>query len=209
MDYDFKTFINSFASLLLTAIFALYNGFLGIRHQSVWHGSVCVYYLLLVLLRSLMILAEKAVRAKAKSLAESQRWRTYIICSLLLLLLNLSLIGPVVLMVKQQRPVNMTMIPAIAMAAYAFYKIILAAMHLVKRKRSENCLVRLLRSINFIDALLSIMALQNTLIMVATKGNKRTLLPLTAATSGLMWLIIVVLSVSSLVYGVREQRIIR
>ncbi len=113
--------MNSSASLLLTAFFALYNGFLRIRHQSVWHTSVCIYYLLLVLLRSLMLLMEKAVRAKAKSLAKRQRRRINIICSLLLLLLNLSLIVQIILMAKQKRPVNMAMIPAIAMAAYAFY----------------------------------------------------------------------------------------
>jgi len=49
------------------------------------------------------------------------------------------------------------------------------------------------------------MALQNTLIMVAAKGDKLSLLPLTATTSGLMWLIIVVLSVSSLVYGLSKN----
>ncbi len=205
-DYDFKTFMNSTASLVLTVIFALYNGFLGIQHQSVWYGSVCVYYLLLILLRSLIILTEKRTRAREKSEAEARRYRTYRICAFLLLLLNLALIGPIIVLVRQQRPVNMTMIPAIAMAAYAFYKIILATIHLVKRKRSENCLVKLLRTINFIDALLSIMTLQNTLIMVVTKDDKLSMLPLTATTSGLMWLIIVVLSVSSLVYSVREHR---
>ena len=203
-DYDSKTFMNSTASLVLTSIFAMYNGFLGIRHQSVWHGSVCVYYLLLILLRSLIILTEKSAQARERPQAELQRRRTYRICSFLLLLLNLAMIGPIVVLVRLQRPVNMTMIPAIAMAAYAFYKIVLAAIHLGKRKRSENCLVRLLRSINFIDALLSIMALQNTLIMVVTKGDKLSLLPLTATTSGLMWAGIVALSVSSLVYGVRK-----
>lgn len=208
-DYDFKTFTNSAVSLLLTVVFALCNGFLGIAHGSPWHGSIGVYYLLLILLRGMILLTEKRAKTEAKAEAERLRRRMFVICSALLLLLNLCLIGPLMLLVKQQRPVHMTLIPAIAMAAYAFDKITLASINLVKRKRSENCLVRLLRSINFIDALLSIMTLQNTLIMVAGKGNRLSGLQLAAVTSGMMWLIIVVLSVSGLIYGVKEERKIR
>ena len=43
----------------MTVLFALYNGYLGIAHRSVWTGSICVYYLILVLIRSMVILAEK------------------------------------------------------------------------------------------------------------------------------------------------------
>lgn len=157
----------------------------------------------------MILLTEKKARAEEETGAESLRRRMFVICSALLLLLNLCLIGPLMLLVKQQRPVHMALIPAIAMAAYAFDKITLASINLVKRKRSENCLVRLLRSINFIDALLSIMTLQNTLIMVAGKGDRLSGLQLAAVTSWMMWLIIVVLSVSGLIYGVREERKIR
>ena len=119
----------------------------------------------------------------------------YRICSCLLLLLNLCVVVPIALMVKLEKPVHMTLIPAIAMAAYAFYKITLASINMVKQKRSRNRLVRLLRSINFIDALMSIVTLQNTLIMAVSDGNTDRLLPLTAAAGGVIWLVIVVVSV--------------
>ena len=83
----------------------------------------------------------------------------------------------------------MTMIPAIAMAAYTTLKITLASVNLKKKKRSENPLVHFLRSINFIDALMSVAALQNTLIMVNSTGEKAvSMIGLTAVTSGGMWL---------------------
>lgn len=193
--------------MLITIVFALYNGYLGIAHGSPWHGSVCVYYLLLVALRSVALLSEKeALKRESDGCENGFRLRMYLVCSGLLLVLNLCLIGPVALLVRQEKSVDMTMIPAIAMAAYAFYKITLASINLAKRRRSANCLVRLLRAINFIDALLSIATLQNTLIMVATTGDKKTLLPLTATTSGLIWLAVVVLSVSGLIWGVKAYR---
>lgn len=193
--------------MLITIVFALYNGYLGIAHGSPWHGSVCVYYLLLVALRSVALLSEKeALKRESDGCENGFRLRMYLVCSGLLLVLNLCLIGPVALLVRQEKSVDMTLIPAIAMAAYAFYKITLASINLAKRRRSANCLVRLLRAINFIDALLSIATLQNTLIMVATTGDKKTLLPLTATTSGLIWLAVVALSVSGLIWGVKAYR---
>lgn len=101
-------------------------------------------------------------------------------------------------MVKQERPVSMTLIPAIAMAAYTVYKVVIGSLNLKRKNRSENRMVRFLRTINFMDALVSVATLQNTLIMVNTSGDKRTMLPLTAVTSGLIWAAIVFLSVMNL-----------
>ena len=69
-----------------------------------------------------------------------------------------------------------------------------------------DCLVRLLRRINFIDALVSILVLQNTLIMVNSKGNNAKMLPLTAATSAVVLIVILFLSVFVLADAVRRIR---
>ena len=61
-----------------------------------------------------------------------------------------------------------------------------------------DCLVRFLRRINFIDALVSILVLQNTLIMVNSKGNNAEMLPLTAVTSAVVLLAVLLLSVIAL-----------
>ena len=39
-DYAFKTVVTAFASLLVTVLFASYNGFLGIYHGSVHETSM-------------------------------------------------------------------------------------------------------------------------------------------------------------------------
>ena len=56
-DYDFKTVTAALGSLTVTTVFALYNGFLGIYHSSLWHGTICVYYIVLVILRGFIIAA--------------------------------------------------------------------------------------------------------------------------------------------------------
>ncbi|MBQ7601297.1 MAG: hypothetical protein IJU49_03935 [Lachnospiraceae bacterium] len=202
-EYDFKTFVTSFISLIVTVIFAVYNGFLGIYHASLWHGTICVYYLVLVLLRGTIMIAER--KASRSTDPEPLRRKVYIFVSILLLLLNVALIVPAALMVRQLKPVSLTLVPAISMAAYTTFRIVMASIHLKKRKLSSNCLVRLLRTISFIDALVAILTLQNTLIMVISdERGLSKMLPLTAITSGAVWLFILVLSVLAIRRGIRQ-----
>ena len=199
-DYDFKTVTAALGSLFVTALFALYNGFLGVYHASLWHGSICVYYLVLVGLRTMIIAARKNAERKA-DLKRAQK-KVSIASAALLLFLNLCLVVPVSLMVLRQKPVNMSLIPAIAMAAYTTYKVVMSSVNLKRRKRSSNRLVRLLRTISFIDALVSVLSLQNTLIMVNMKDDGSEMLTLTAITSAAIMLTVLVLSVVAMIKGV-------
>lgn len=106
-------------------------------------------------------------------------------------------------MTIQKKPVNMTIIPAIAMAAYTTYKIIMASLNFKRRKRTDNSLLRLLRVISFIEALVSIMTLQNTLIMVISRGGDPSMLGLSALANGAMMFIILLLSAGVLLNGIR------
>ena len=199
-DYDFKTITAALGSLAVTALFALYNGFLGVSHASLWHGSICVYYLVLVILRTTVIVAGKKAGRKAepnRALA-----KVYISSAALLLFLNVCLIVPVSLMVVRQKPVDMTLIPAIAMAAYTTYNVVMSSVNLKRRKRSSDRLVRLLRMINFIDALVSVLSLQNTLIMVNMKGDGSEMLTLSAITSAAIMLAVLAISVAAMIKGV-------
>ena len=120
----------------------------------------------------------------------------------MLFILNLSLVVPVSLLVLLQKPVELSLIPAIAMAAYTTYKIVMASLNLKKRKKSENRLVRLLRTINYIDALVSILTLQNTLIMVNMHGEGNQMLTLSAVTGAVIMLAVLVLSVAAIRKGI-------
>ncbi len=202
-DSSFKTMVTAFGSLMATVIFAIYNGFLGIYHSSIWHGTICVYYIFLVLLRGLIIAAEKkdALHRKQGFTAKN----VYMMASIYLLVLNISLVVPFSLMVRQQKPVYLTMVPAITMAAYTTYKVTMASIHFRKKEKTPGSFVRLLQTINFIDALVSIITLQNTLIMVNSKGEDTGLLPLTALSSGAVWIAILVLSVIAVRRGFKDS----
>ncbi|MBQ6171045.1 MAG: hypothetical protein IJK34_00250 [Clostridia bacterium] len=199
-DYDFKTVTAAIGSLFVTALFALYNGFLGVYHASLWHGSICVYYLVLVIIRGIIISSKSRIDRGCTT--ERFRKLVYITSAALLLFLNVCLVVPVSLMVVRQKPVDMTLIPAIAMAAYTTYKVVMASVNLKRRKRSSNRLVRLLRTISFIDALVSVLTLQNTLIMVIMNGDGSEMLTLSAITSAAIMLAVLALSVAAMINGI-------
>lgn len=199
-EYDFRTIVGAYSSFFVTAIFALYNGFLGVSHASLWHGTICVYYLVLVILRVVVIAAWKRTARKSDPLRFQSR--VYFASAALLLFLNLCLVVPVSLMVVRQRPVTLSLIPAIAMAAYTTYKVAMASVNLKKRTRSADSLVRLLRTISFIDALVSILSLQNTLIMVNMKGESSEMLTLSATTSAGVMLAVLAISIAAMRKGV-------
>ncbi len=193
-DYNFKTLTNAAASFFVTALFALYNGFLGIYYSSVWNGCICVYYILLAVTRGMIPITEKKNLSRAEK-ADAYRKRTFKIISVVILMMNLALVIPISLMVLNSRPVNMGLIPAIAMAAYTTYKVVIASINIKRMKRSSNILVRELRTINFIDALVSVLTLQNTLIIVNRTEESGDMFVLTAVSSAVIYLVILALSV--------------
>ena len=193
-DHNFKALVSSTTSLCITTIFAFYNGFLESTLSSIWHGSICLFYLLLVAIRGSILFTEYKIKTKNEEEKRYRRQRTFYVTSALLFLLNISLILPISLMVLFKRPIDMGSIPAISMATYTTYKIIMAIIHM--RDHKAHILIRKLRTIDLIDALVSILTLQNTLIMVNTAANERSnMLALCAVSSAMIYALIVLLTI--------------
>ena len=197
-DYIGQTFISTAASLCITVLFALYHGYLGLCYGSVWHGNISVFYFLLMAIRGTVLLTEKQNQTRLEAEQNRCRRRTFLLSSVLLLVMDLALIWPVSMMVVLDKPVSMGLIPAISMATYTTWKITMASIHLKRQRRraNGNILVAELRTVNFIDALVAILTLQNTLIMVnRTTIDENAMLPVSAASSAIIYVVIVSITV--------------
>lgn len=133
------------------------------------------------------------------------RYRTFLVSAVLMLALDLSLLLPIILMVLLDAPVNMGLAPAIAMAAYTTYKITMASIHFRRQSRRAcgDPLIMELRTVNLIDALVSILTLQNTLIMVKQKGED--MLPVSAVSSAIIYVVILGVTIRMLLQGIRQR----
>ena len=166
-------------------------------------------YLLLMAVRGSILLTEKRSQVRAQAAQHACRRRTFLISSILLLVLDLALIAPISMMAVLDKPVSIGLIPAIAMAAYTTWKITMASIHVARQRRrsSGNILVAELRTVNFIDALVAILTLQNTLIMVnQNTADENAMLPLSAASSAVIYAAIVCITVRMLWKGLQEKK---
>lgn len=195
-DYRFKTLAGAWFSLCLTVIFATYHGYLGMGASSIWHVSICVYYLLLVSVRGMVLYTEHVTRTEDADTQRLRRQKAFSISSAVLLAMNIALVVPISLMVLMQKPTNLGLIPAIAMAAYTTYKITMAIVNM-RRSRVYHPLIHELRTINLIDAFVSILTLQNTLIMVnSNAGEENGMITLSAISSALIYLVIIMITIT-------------
>ena len=111
------------------------------------------YYLVLSIVRFVVLRSKSGERFIAKFTG----W--------MLILLSIPLAGTVILSVVRDRGHERHMIVMIAMAAYAFTKITLATTKLVKARRSTSATLITLRNISFADAIVSIFALQRSMLV--------------------------------------------
>ncbi len=144
-------------SLSFNIAFAAYHLAAGFITSSWWLLTLGSYYLVLSIVRFAVL----CLRAKERFIAKFTGW--------MLMLLSIPLVGTVILSVVRDRGHGMHMTVMIAMATYAFTKITLATVKLIKARHSTSAALITLRNISFADAFVSIFALQRSML-VSFKG---------------------------------------
>lgn len=176
------------ASTLISLAFTVYNGAIGIIYGAVWNISICIYYFLLFAVRAVIFCC------KTKEI-ESEK-RLYIITHIMLILMDISLAVPAYLMVMNKRKYTLGLIPAIAAAAYTTCRITLSVIHYVKTRKSRANFLAELRAINMTDSLVSLLSLQNTMIL-ANGGMNESMYILSVCSSFVIFIIIIAITVKS------------
>ena len=166
-----RTLKLALGSLAFNIAFATYYLVMGLVTNSWWLLTLGSYYLVLSLVR-FMVLRSKS---KERFIAKFTGW--------MLILLSIPLVGTVILSVVRDRGHERHMILMIALAAYAFTKITLATIKLIKARRSTSATILTLRSISFADAFVSIFALQRSML-VSFEGMTETEIVIMNATLG-------------------------
>ena len=148
-----RTLKFALASLVFNMAFAIYHLIMGLVTSSWWLLTLGSYYLVLSIVRFVVLRSKNQERFVTKFTG----W--------MLMLLSIPLAGTVILSVVRDRGLKLHMIVMIAMAAYAFTKITLATIKLIKARRSTSAKLITLRNISFADAFVSIFALQRSMLV--------------------------------------------
>ena len=148
-----RTLKIALASLIFNIAFATYHLVMGLVTSSWWLLTLGSYYLVLSVVRFVVL----RFNSKERFIAKFTGW--------MLILLSIPLAGTVILSVVRDRGHERHMIVMIAIAAYAFTKITLATIQLIKAHRSTSATLITLRNISFADAFVSIFALQRSMLV--------------------------------------------
>ena len=156
-----RTLKFALASLAFNIAFAAYYLVTGLVISSWWLLTLGSYYLVLSIVRFVVLRS----KAKERFIAKFTGW--------MLIILSIPLAGTVILSVVKDRGYEHHMIVMITMAAYAFTKITLATIKLIKARRSISATLITMQNISFADAFVSIFALQRSML-VSFEGMRET-----------------------------------
>ena len=126
---------------------------------------------------------------------EKARKRLFRIQSALLFATDSSLIAQITMIELQKKEEYFSSVHAITIAAYTTYKIIMSAINFSKAKKNGNLSVKMLRNVNLVDALVSVLSLQYALVLTVGGGLEGDLLFLCAGSSLAVWGFLIILSV--------------
>jgi len=164
-------------SLVFTVLFSIYNRIIGAIKGSLWHEAISIYYFVLVLIKSIILLYIY------KSKNRNNDKLVFGLVKILLLILNVLLIIPITLMILNKRLIEMTLILSIVVALYVTIKTTKVIINFVRKRKEANILLKELRTIDLMDVVVSILTLQNTLITVNGEGFDLALYYLTIGSS--------------------------
>lgn len=172
-QYGFKTMTLSVCSAAINLGFAIANLVSAIWYRSAWYGSLAGYYAALILFRVAVVVSDTKGRKKyaddEQGYAVLQN-KIELAGGAFLVIVEIAMGAAITVAVLFGRPVKTGRIMAISTAAYAFYKITMAIVNMVKAKNHGNPVVQSLRNLNLADACMTMVSL--TVMMLTTFGEE-------------------------------------
>ncbi len=168
-NYGFRTLTFAVGSMFMTVLYGFYNGVIAVLFRSVWYGALAAYYIILVVIRGGILLYHGKTRGKEKKL-ETQL-RKYRRCGVYLIVTILALSAAILQMVVAGAGFEKPGLTIYVAATYTFLKITMAIIHIFKARKQTDFTIQAIRNVNLADALVSILALQTSLLIAFSDGG--------------------------------------
>ena len=159
-DRVFRTRISLHFSLLVNLFYVAVNAILWHTLQSWWFMVLAVYYMILAVMRYLLV---GYVRIQKIGTSISGEWKRSRICACILLLINLSLSGAVLMILYQQKGYDYPGIMIYVMALYTFYSLIRALVDIIKYRKLGSPVMTTAKIVSLSSALVSMLNLETAM----------------------------------------------
>ncbi len=206
-DVEFKTHVTLYISLFINLVYVGVNAVSAYVYETNWFGIFAVYYAIMAIMRFLL------VRYVGKNhLGESRlgEWRRARFCAYILLSVNLTLSGVVLMMVYFERGFEYQGFLIYVMALYTFCCTAAAIVDLMKYRRYHSPVMSISKIIKLASALFSMLFLETAMFsqfgMNTAEETKRIMI---MATGAGISVIVVTMAVYMIVRSTKELKKIR
>jgi len=159
-DVVFKTQVGLYSSLLINLIYVMINAISGVMYRTYWFGIFAVYYGIIAVMRYLLVRFVMRNPIGTNPLGELKRAR---LCSYILLTVNMSLSGAVLMMVTFNRGFHYQGFLIYVIAMYTFYTTTTAIIDMVKYRKYESPVMSVTKVIKMASALFSLLFLETAM----------------------------------------------
>ena len=167
-DDHVRMHVSLYLSLGLNMLYAVMKLLMGVYFRSVWFVTLGVYYALLTALRFMLL---GHVRRNVPGRAMASELKHFRLCGAVLIPMTIALTGVVILVIDRNEGFQYAGYLIYVAAMYAFYKVISAAVNLVKYRRYQSPVMSAAKAVSLASALVSVFALETA--MLSQFGQER------------------------------------
>lgn len=195
-----------YSGLTVNWIYGIFLIVTGVLHEDTWLWTNGIYNMVLALIRFCMVLYERRLTHSTDPDTRVRLgWNSYLLCGAGLLLLNLTMTGILFHRIWKGISPNYPELVVYAVAAYTFYRLTLAIIHVVQSRKNTSPILAAKRNLDLCGALLSLFSLQTALLSVFGNGFGHIVLMNTLTGTGIS-LAVVCGAVAMLIHGTKIKK---
>lgn len=161
-DYKFRSNIALQIGFVTNVLFVITKIVFGVYYDSAWFTTIAVYYAILATMRFFLI--HYVWKSEANEDVETNGWRNYRLCGIVLLSINLALSAIIILAISENNSFQYPGILIYIIAGYDLYAVVISVIDLIKYRQYGDPIVSATKVINFTVTLISILSLETAMI---------------------------------------------
>lgn len=155
---ELKINISLTSGTLFNIIYGIFKFITGLIYKSIWFSATGVYYLVLGFMKVFL------VKHIIKKTDLKKQLKQYKLTGLFMFFLNVTMVGMIILMIREGNSAVYPGFIIYAQAAYTFYILTFAIINIIKYRKNHSPIIAASKSINLVASVMSLFILQVAMI---------------------------------------------
>ena len=196
-DFSFRGTMNIYQGLIVNTFYAFFRLIVGIYYGSTWFISMGIYYLVLTIMKSYLLVCYKRKYDVKKC---------YRNIGYGLFLLNIPMGGMIILMIKTNAGYSYPGYIIYLSALYTFYTVIAAISNVIKFNKKNDMILSASKIINFVCAFMSILALQTAMISRFSSHGDSYRQMMNTITGGIVYILVIMTALYMIIHSKKGMK---